>query len=194
MSAIADQDTARSLVKWWCKAGTMEEFAKNISRYNFANYLIPGSLYVLVLADRVPALAGTVENPLYFLLIAYFAGAVISRVGSTIVRPALFQVQRLRFDQYTYQDYIAADLADERIATLMVDRNLYRSIIALVLISYLSLRYFDLRVAYPWLTHYELEALAVFFMLLFVIAYLRQDSFITKRVMAHKAKKDENAD
>lgn len=171
----------------------MEDLLKKISRYNFANFLIPGSLYVLLMAEWL-SLADITTNPLYFMIAAYFAGAVISRVGSTVVRPVLFRIQRLRFDQYTYQDYVAADQSDERIAALLEDRNLYRSIIALILVSYLSLRYLDFRAKHPWVIHYELEGFALILLLLFIIAYVRQDSFITKRVLTHKTKQEEDAD
>lgn len=171
----------------------MEELAKKISRYNFANFLIPGSLYVLLMAEHLP-LSEITKDPLYFLIAAYFAGAVISRFGSVVVRPLLFRIQRLRFDQYTYQDYVAADHSDERISALLEDRNLYRSIISLILVSYLSIRYLDLRAAFPNIQEYEMEGFAVALLSVFITAYVRQDSFITKRVLAHMAKRGEDTD
>lgn len=171
----------------------MEEMLRavsdKISSYNIFNNLLPGVIfcYTLEITTRFTLSAPNIITQLF---IWYFAGMIISRVGSIIIEYCLKNL-KIRQRPYLifadYKQYVAAAKADPEIAILSEVNNTYRTIIALVItwgIIYIYDEFF-----YDWVSAlfpagnkilFILSAL--FLMLLFIKSYKKQTNYIRQRV------------
>ncbi len=122
------------------------------------------------------------QNPILLLIVAYFIGVVISRFGSIVIAPCL---SLFLSKKHTYQEYLCAEKSDAKIQSLVEDQNLYRSIISLLIISYFSIKYLDIRSSYEWIQKYEYEIFFINLVILFILAYAKQSNFINGRVLSY---------
>lgn len=163
----------------------MNDLLDKLSSYNLFSNLFPGVLFVelaRVLHLVVVPDLGVLER----LVAYYFVGMVISRVGSLALEPAL---RRIRVYPATdYAGFISAE-ADPKIAILLEQSNVYRSLAAgfLILLAWFSIGRLGLLRA-NWYSHglvvlFELGAVVV----LFVLAHRKQARFIASRIAHHKA-------
>lgn len=162
----------------------MDDLLKKLSSYNIANHLLPGAIYTFVLCSYLGR-KDIVDNLVLFFFIAYFSGVVVSRIGSLVIERLL----RLIWKKGPYEDFLAAEKDDPKLQALVEDQNLFRSVVALAVVLYLSLRYLELRANYPSLQQYDLELGAATFIVLFIIAHLSHDRYINKRIAHHKKRK-----
>ena len=77
----------------------MKEFLDKLAPYHFFNYLLPGTLFV-ILAEKVANYNMYQPDIIFGLLLYYFIGLVISRIGSLIVEPILRKVGFVAFTEY----------------------------------------------------------------------------------------------
>ena len=102
----------------------MENLLDRLSSYNILNYLIPGVLF-LVLVDTFDIAPIEENNILLMLFGGYFAGMVLSRVGSVIVEPWFKKWKIVKYAQY--KDYLDAEARDSKISTLLSESNMLES-------------------------------------------------------------------
>lgn len=176
----------------------MEELVKGvldkISSYNIFNNLFPGIVfcYVVDQTTRFTLIREGWEN----LIIYYFVGIVISRIGSLVVekwlktlkirnRETKMKEAYLKFAPY--EQYLEASKNDPLIATLNETNNVYRTIIsAFALIIVVKI--------YDWLFYDYVEQLGAtaknllciasmfFIIFIFIHSYKKQTEYIRKRV------------
>lgn len=160
-------------------------FLTRLSKYDWLNEMIPGAAFFM--------LCRTLDLPMvradnwFEIIVEYFiAGAVISRIGATIIEPALKGVGLVKFAPYEqYLDYRKANEQDADVLMAMLNFN--RTMISLWCVT-LGLKLFF---ALPTCGHIRclhfswydvaLAALA----LLFIVAYVRQVGFVKGRVSAY---------
>ncbi|MER9729873.1 hypothetical protein [Mesorhizobium sp. M0217] len=159
----------------------MSDILAKISSYNLFNNLVPGAILSALLSVldiyHIESLSVVAD-----LVVYYFLGMIVSRVGSIIADPILRLVRLL--PQRNYPAFIVASAKDEKILVLLETSNMYRTIFALLLVV---LAAYDLRSLSTGLStataiNCGLLALAA----LFLVSYLKQNYFITKRVEHHK--------
>ena len=102
----------------------MNEILNKISSYNLFNNLFPGVLFV-VIADYFTSFSFTQSDIVSGLILYYFIGLLISRVGSLIVEPFLKWTKLLKFADY--HKYVAASKTDPTIEILSEINNTYRT-------------------------------------------------------------------
>ncbi len=159
----------------------MNDLLAKVSSYNIFNYLLPGVLFV-VFAHTITHFSFYQENVLIAAFMYYFAGMVISRIGSLIVEPALKVVGFLKSS--VYADFVHASSTDEKLETLSEANNSYRTICALF-VSLLALKLFEiLQSMYAPLRAGSIYWLSGVLLLLFLFSYRKQTSYITKRIDA----------
>jgi hypothetical protein len=161
----------------------MGDFLSKISSYNLFNYLFPGVLFVHA-GTYLGFLNLPDANLVADFFIYYFAGMVVSRIGSVIIEP-LFQ--RLNIVEYAaYEDYLKACSSDEKLENLLEANNTYRTLVSLfitVSICFL-LDFLLVQFSFEQSTTGILLLIAGF--VLFVLSYRKQTSYIRKRVKVAK--------
>lgn len=105
----------------------LAQIVEKISSYNIVNNLYPGILFVYVLK----IMFGTnllsnnwVEN----LIVFYFVGMVLSRIGSIIIEPIMKKIKIIKYAPY--QDYVKASSIDPLVDTLSETNNTYRTLLS----------------------------------------------------------------
>lgn len=160
---------------------------EKISSYNLLNYLLPGILYISF-ANRYANLAISTENLWEFLFIAYFLGLTISRIGSTVIAPAIKKLP-CHPKECKYKDFLSASQNDPKIELLSSERSVFRNIIALgitlltTILAHKAIKVLHLS---------ELSSFAIItsiIIMLYIAAYIKQTKFIIKRINKNKNKK-----
>lgn len=85
------------------------------------------------------------DNIISDILIYYFVGMIISRLGSVVIEPLYKKIRIVSFADYP--KYIEAEKKDDQVAILSETNNTYRTMVALcviVLISILTIFIFNL--------------------------------------------------
>ena len=164
----------------------MKEIIDKISSYNLFNNLLPGVIYVY-LVSYLTDLNLIVDNLLCGIFVYYFVGLVISRVGSLIIDSIL---KNLKFiETKSYDDYVNASEQDCKIDLFLEISNMYRTIIALLLLTMIT-------IAIDWVINYYSISLIYInivvllgLFVLFLFAYKKQTNYIKKRISGAKNKK-----
>jgi len=163
----------------------VKDLLDKISSYNIFNFLLPGVVFA-VFVTKATSFKLMQEDILSGAFVYYFVGAVISRIGSLVVEPALKATKLVTFA--SYRDFVVASKSDEKIEVLSETNNMYRTICALLLCVGLA---YILDVA---MTYYPIVTAAApftgFLLLLaiFVWSYRKQTSYINQRIAANLEK------
>ncbi|MBY3447449.1 hypothetical protein GFL54_24890 [Rhizobium laguerreae] len=161
----------------------MNDLFAKISSYDLFNNLIPGAVFLFFLSA-----AGiydlNVQSIVGHLVIYYFVGLVISRVGSILIEPLLKLSGMVKYDRY--EDFIDASSKDSKILTLLESSNLYRTILALMLVCVIALSWGKVTSYLPFSPRVWGIILCVSVAGLFLLSYRKQNAFIRKRVNHQK--------
>lgn len=150
-----------------------------ISQYNFLTNIVPGTLLCILLKhfvgyDFIP------DNNYHAAIVFYFAGMVNSRISSLVVEPFLKKIKWIVF--VSYKKYLFAEAKDEKISVLNQENNVYRSYLAVMLVTALMYVYKHWLIAIPYVAQNEKIILLIGLICLFLFAYRKQTSFVRKRV------------
>jgi hypothetical protein len=157
----------------------LEKLLDKLSSYNILNNLIPGSIfcYLLRYVNGIDLLSDSViEN----LFIYYFIGMVISRFGSLLVEPIAIKTGLVNYVDYT--DYLLACKTDGKIDTLLETNNLYRTMSASGLLIIITSVYLFVEQQISSLSDATPYLVAIFLLLLFLLSFRKQSTYIKKRV------------
>jgi hypothetical protein len=166
----------------------MEKIFDKLSSYNVLNNIIPGAAFFwLCKLFRIVILptSSTIEN----LLIYYFCGMVVSRIGSLVVEKVCIEV---KFVSYApKKDYIDAAKKDELIPKLLETSNLYRTCAGMSLMIAICKLYIN--IAHQFILYREITFWVVIILMfvLFVCSFRKQTNQILSRVHASKENKVE---
>ena len=159
----------------------MNSILGKLDSYQVLTNLLPGAFFGLALKFFFQTALPT-ENFGEDILIYYFMGLIINRIGSLVVEPVLKKFCFLKFAPYT--DFAKAEKADSKIITLSEMNNYFRALLTCILLL-LVIRI--LKVLYlKWIclfTYWEWEAIALL-LVLFLFAYRKQTNYVRKRVEA----------
>ena len=108
----------------------MQAILEKLSAYNIFSYLLPGLLFVS-LGERLTSFSLIQRSWIVGIVLYYFIGLVISRVGSLIVKPILERVGFVK--EAPFEDYVEASASDSRIGVLSTRNNLFRTLCAMVM-------------------------------------------------------------
>lgn len=161
----------------------MKEIIDKLSSYNIFNYLLPGVVFSAILENYF-YYSLTTGNVFSDVFIFYFAGMVISRVGSLIIEPFLKRISFVKFS--SYQDYVDACRKDELIEKLSEANNTYRTLLALFFTVFIISGYKLLASYFIFFEENIFTILLIFLFLLFILSYKKQTQYINNRVKAAK--------
>jgi hypothetical protein len=157
----------------------MNDLLAKISSYNIFNYLFPGAVFG-VLCERSHVLDMDTRDVLTRLIIYYFLGLCISRVGSVALEP-LFKHSKF-IKQAPYTDYLKASDKDAEMSVMVEVTNTYRTLTAGFLLLPISLivKIFADRLHLAEVSRYA--SLSLMLLVLFAFSYRKQVSFVRQRV------------
>lgn len=159
----------------------MDGLWEKISSYNIFNNLFPGALYIYFL-ERATHVILSGNDIVKSVVLYYFVGLVVGRLGSLVFEPILKFIRVIKFSPYN--EYISACVIDSKIEMLQEVANMYRTLFTVSIMLFLS---------FIFMTHitgveYKVARyLSLFLALLFIVSYIKQVRFIVKRI--DKAKK-----
>lgn len=159
----------------------MKELLEKISSYNLANFLLPGALFA-VAAEQITVYHFTRPSLLATLVIYYFAGMVISRLGSLLLDPIGRRTKFLTSCPYT--DFALASKSDDKLVLISEINNMYRTLcMAFLALPLLKLYEFAItRLGIPSSATPYVTDTALF--LLFAFAFRKQTHYLVQRVKA----------
>ncbi|KAB2928737.1 MAG: hypothetical protein F9K24_21675 [Leptonema illini] len=163
----------------------MKDLLEKLSTYNILNYLIPGGVFV-ELSSSLTTYNLTQDDIVKGVILYYFVGLVISRIGSMLVEPILRWSRFVHFADY--QDYLKASEKDSRLEVLSEENNMFRTFIALFLSLVLFKAFEVLSACYPCLNDWLLGMIILGLISLFAFSYRKRTYYITKRVKAANSK------
>jgi hypothetical protein len=158
----------------------MDKFLDYISAYHFLNYIIPGTLF-LVLVDVLDIYDLPLNNVLLMLFGGYCSGMVLSRIGSLLLENYLRKWKFIVFASHS--DYKDAESKDPKVGILSTENNMYRTFLT-TYFSLLLLFGLNLIPCVNGFMHTPWMALIIiaFLTLLFLFAYRKQTSYVRKSV------------
>lgn len=157
----------------------MKDVLEKLGSYNLFNYLIPGCVFT-VIAEHFGLLKAQNEETIVSLIIFYFIGLVISRVGSLLVEPCFKKTGLIKYGLYS--DFVKAASIDTKIEVLSEANNMYRTFCAMFA-SLALLKVWTLFAARIGVGSETSQWFAIFGgLILFAISFKKQSSYITSRV------------
>lgn len=125
----------------------MESLLKKLDEYNVMINLLPGTFFGLMmnflLAIEIPKI-----NIFEEVIIYYFAGLIINRIGSIIVKPILKKVEFIK--EAPYPEYIKAENQDLKVRTLSDVNNYFRTLLTSCLLLPVVWLLHKLILCWPW--------------------------------------------
>ena len=163
----------------------MKEFLEKLAPYHFFNYLLPGTLFV-ILAEKF-ANYNLYQSDIFLgLLLYYFIGLAISRFGSLVFEPVLKKAGFIVFSEY--EDFLDALKKDTKIEMLSEVNNMYRTLFTLFVLLILLKLYTIFEPTLKLTTGWSQFILIVALLVMFLFAYRKQSEYITNRVKVNKKK------
>lgn len=157
----------------------MNELLTKISSYNIFNYLFPGAAFTWAASQLQLLKVPSVDVPT-LLLLYYFAGMVISRVGSVICEPLL---KRVSFVKYAdYGRFVKAADVDPKVELLLEQGNSYRTIVAGLALLLVGWPIERLATFAGLSSDAKTYMSVVLLLVLFAVSFRKQTQFIVKRV------------
>lgn len=177
----------------------MNEITKNlinkISSYDILNNLLPGAIFCYIIKNSTRIIIPT-EDIFESIVIYYFVGMIISRIGSLYVERTL-RVIKVRnkitlneenfLDFAPYEDYIEASKDNQFLQILNEKNNIYRTISAM-LIMVIIVKLYDC-FFYDWVNFIVVTGSNFLFIfvisiitMLFIQSYRKQTNYIKSRV------------
>ena len=166
----------------------MSYILDKLGSYQVLTNLLPGALFGLTIRFFFGLTIPT-TNVGEDIVVYYFMGLIINRIGSLVVEPIL---KILHFIKYaSYADFVEAAKSDAKIDTLLEMNNYTRSLLTCFLLLP-AVRILQVLSSYwTWFSlNWEWCAIALL-AVLFLFAYRKQTNYVHKRVAAvnsHEAK------
>lgn len=160
----------------------MNDILAKLSSYDIFVNLVPGALFVFFLS--LTGIYRLEPNSVVGeLVVYYFVGLVISRVGSVVIEPILKLTRVVKYGAYS--EFIKAAEKDPKIQILLEAANLFRTVLALVLICAVAYNWNAIRAAAGLSDWTWVMICLALLALLFLVSFRKQSRFISNRVRHH---------
>ena len=160
----------------------IKDVLDKVSSYNIFNYLVPGTLFVFI-SKSLGTYDLVQENILVGLVLYYFVGMIISRIGSIFIEPFLKKIKFLKFADY--KEFVVASKVDSKIELLSEVNNTYRTITSMLLLLLVSKLFIYLKVKYGIIRDVSALIIVITLLLIFLYSYRKQTNYISKRIKAN---------
>ncbi|WP_449077970.1 hypothetical protein [Ruminococcus sp.] len=167
----------------------MSNIIEKLGAYQILTNLLPGIFFSLCLEFLFDISLPT-ENIVEDIVIYYFIGFIISRIGSLIIEPFLKKINFIKFAPYN--EFLKALKKDSKIDTLSELNNFLRSLLTSVTLLPLVKLGQELSIKCPCLSEFYVWIILIVIFLLFLFSYQKQTNYVRKRVDVIKEHPDEN--
>ncbi len=162
----------------------LKQIVDKISSYNIFNNLYPGGLFIYFLRSIIEINLLS-ENWIENLILLYFTGMVLSRIGSILIEPMMKKLKLISYAPYS--DYISASNRDHLLETLSEVNNTYRTLVTTFICLVICRIGFLINEIYvkdriPFLEDSEDWIFLGLMIFLFIVSYVKQTSYIRNRV------------
>lgn len=167
----------------------MEELINKISSYQLFNSLAPGIVFNFMLPKVLNINILEDVSIIEKLIMCYFFGILIGRIGSLIVEPVLEKTKIVR--RANYKDYVSAEKVDSEIKVLSEVNTMYRNMatVFFVLLVILGIQFIFGDNAILIIEMFKANFMnntkiyiSISSFVLLVLAYRKQTNYITKRI------------
>ena len=167
-----------------------EKIIEKISTYNIFNFILPGAVFAYIsreLLNKNFLMNSWIEN----IIICYFIGMILSRIGSLIIEPIL---HKFKVKYKPYSEYVEASKDDSTIPILLETNNMYRTFIVVFgglafYKAYLYLEQFIMRNNSTVFNEIKQFIFLIALTVLFIASFVKQTGFIRSRIELHKNNK-----
>lgn len=159
----------------------MNNVIEKLGSYQIVTNLLPGAFFGLALKFFFELSLPT-ENIGEEILVYYFIGFIINRIGSLIVKPIL---EKMKFIQEApYPDYLKAVKVDAKLDILSETNNYFRSTLTCFIFLPIAGLMRMLIVNISWIDKgWKIFAMA-FLIVLFLFSYRKQTDIVKRRTEA----------
>lgn len=157
----------------------MKDIFEKLGTYNLFNYLFPGALFAY-LADLYLKINIMQKDIIIAAFLYYFIGLVVSRIGSILIEPILKKIKFVAFADY--KKFVELSKEDTKLEVLSETNNMYRTLLALFFILIISKIFIEISNKVEFIKTNEITIIILFLIMLFLFAYRKQTSYISKRV------------
>ncbi len=174
-------------------SNALEKIIERISAYEILNNIIPGTIYAVLVKKLTPFNIQT-DNVWSDIILCYFIGLVIGRVGSLVVERFLKWRKKLQFEPHS--EYVKAEQKDELVRELSTINNMYRTYTAVALCLIITVAFSFLLTLFKkndWSKPAVTLIGCVLLMLIFGKSYIKQTGYVANRVKTiNKLSKEES--
>lgn len=157
----------------------MNSIIEKLGSYQIFTNLFPGAFFGLGLRFFF-GLEFPTKNVGEDLIVYYFMGLIISRIGSLVVEPLLKKIRFLKFAPYG--DFVSASKIDVKIDKLSEINNYMRSLLTSVMLFPITGGVKRLTQMFPWVSCNWKWILLILVLIVFLFSYRKQTSYVRKRV------------
>ena len=161
----------------------MEKIIEKIDNYNLFTNIVPGFLILMF-------------NVYYFnligeqIVIAYFAGQTLNRIGSITIGILLLKLTREKGEPYN--KYIVACRKDDKIDILLQERDTFRTFCTLVLVCMLEIIFYKLIKFFNISNGITIFSVLTIMFVIYAISFCKYNKYISERIrIANKKKNDQ---
>ena len=165
----------------------MEKIIEKIDNYNLFTNIVPGFLILMF-------------NVYYYnlhelnigeqIVIAYFAGQTLNRIGSITIGILLLKLTREKGEPYN--KYIVACRKDDKIDILLQERDTFRTFCTLVLVCMLEIIFYKLIKFFNISNGITIFSVLTIMFVIYAISFCKYNKYISERIrIANKKKNDQ---
>lgn len=156
----------------------MIDIIKKLDSYQIMTNFLPGAFFGMILRYFFE-LPIPMENIVEEILVYYFIGFVINRIGSLIVKPILMTIKFIK--ETPYANYLKAVKADVKLDILSETNNYFRSVLTCFLLLPIVRLMQVLIENVRWIEKSWKGGAIVFLIVLFMFAYRKQTNIVKER-------------
>lgn len=166
----------------------MDKFIDKVTEYHLMNYLLPGAAF-WVLFEKMSGLQLVNFDLFRGFIFSYFAGMVISRVGSLLIEPLFIHIKSDFYAERT--EYYKAEKEDEKLKELLRDSNMYRTMMMVCLAVILACALSFVYVQFPDMRNILKLVSIVILFIIFAFSFIKQTEHIKSRINKDKENEEE---
>ena len=159
---------------------TMKILIEKLSQYNFLTNILPGTVLCILMKYLVGYDFFVTEDWYLMGILFYFVGMVNNRFGSLIVEPFLKWIHFIK--KTPYKNFILAERMDEKITTLSMENNVFRSYISVLALILLAMAYKEWFSSLITNQSISSSLLVSVLLILFAFSYQKQSRYVKERV------------
>lgn len=156
---------------------------EKLSQYNFVTNILPGTILCVLLKYVIGYDLFVTEDWYLMGIVFYFVGMINNRFGSLFVERGLRKVKFVEFAPYG--DFVETERKDKKIKTLSSENNAFRSYISKCVLLLLTSLFKLIADKIEWKDDCKGTFLILALLVLFLLSYQKQTSYIRKRIEAN---------